>query len=493
MVLMVRSFPHPLTCFIFIAAALLFYARLPMTLADTDALWHLATGETISARNFEIPRVDPWTFSAGTMPWLNLSWSFDVGFYLLGDRVGLGASLTIMALLMALVVAIVAQQVISHTHSPVVTLAIAWIAALLLVLGLAPRPQIFTYLGVAVLLMLLETAPRWYKPLLCALLMLAWVNLHGGFVLGLGLIALYAAVAVIQRDWRASERLLLMLIASVLVLPINPYGMGVFEGVWRTLGGALSTDIQEWQPLNPMQSPFSAFILFVVSALALWKWRSLSLREGLLLLLALGMGASAVRHLPLLAILASIPIATLLQAVMQTLPRLKERDEEYARDMQQKHAALKGVVFALVFIAASFTPFAQKQIFASPPAFAGAAMPYDAIGFLRQQLHDARVLNHYDFGGALASFGRGRVRYFIDGRAETAFPDDVTHAAQAFERQSEGWERLLINYQIDAVLVPVDHPSVAWFHAQADYWQGYYRDDQAVIFKRHDYQPGPKP
>jgi hypothetical protein len=62
---------------------------------------------------------------------------------------------------------------------------------------------------------------------LLPVLQILWCNLHGGFLAGLGLIALYAAGEFLSR--RPYLPFLLVFMLSLLVTLINPYGVTYWE------------------------------------------------------------------------------------------------------------------------------------------------------------------------------------------------------------------------------------------------------------------------
>ena len=76
-------------------------------------------------------------------------------------------------------------------------------------------------------------------------------------------------------------------------------------------------------------------------------------------------------------------------------------------------------------------------------------------GYLQKHFADARVLNHWNIGGYLIFATHGTVRPFVDGRAATAYPDDLLHdyfKLVSWEIDEAAWDMVLDKYRIDAVL-----------------------------------------
>src|ERR1019366_10073748 len=121
---------------------------------------------------------------------------------------------------------------------------------------------------------LIRAGRRWPVPTVIALL-LVWTNVHGGFVVGLGTIAVYALCEP------AGRRLLLVtLVGALAVTLLNPYGWRF----WGYLVPALlhpRADITEWGPM-PFWGldPYVGFrVLFVVAVVIVGAgWRRLSWR-----------------------------------------------------------------------------------------------------------------------------------------------------------------------------------------------------------------------
>ena len=77
----------------------------------------------------------------------------------------------------------------------------------------------------------------------------AWVNLHGGWIVGCGVLTLWIALTLGRHDVRISPRLLLITEALTLVATLaNPYGWQL----WRFLAATVRPDrpnIDDWRPL----------------------------------------------------------------------------------------------------------------------------------------------------------------------------------------------------------------------------------------------------
>jgi hypothetical protein len=89
----------------------------------------------------------------------------------------------------------------------------------------------------------------------------AWANLHGSFLAGLTLLALFACgragdvlrrtdkFSAIPRDWKVWRLVLLLELAAVAVL-LNPYGLRIYPEAYLLVKNTNLQDLVEWQPLT---------------------------------------------------------------------------------------------------------------------------------------------------------------------------------------------------------------------------------------------------
>src|SRR6202012_259691 len=63
--------------FVMASACAYYLLNAPILLGHFDLGWHLAAGDLIRQQG-AVPPHDPWSFTAATQPWLNLSWLWDV-------------------------------------------------------------------------------------------------------------------------------------------------------------------------------------------------------------------------------------------------------------------------------------------------------------------------------------------------------------------------------------------------------------------------------
>ena len=145
-------------------------------------------------------------------------------------------------------------------------------AFMLMASAMALRPQLLGIALFAVLLLLVavrDRHPRAY--LLAPLVVIAWANIHGSFVLG-PLVLGYAWAEDMLARRPGATRSLIVFLAGTLATLLNPYGIGVWAyavGIGANPG--VTQMVTEWQRTSPLRMPgallypaaIAAFVLLV--------------------------------------------------------------------------------------------------------------------------------------------------------------------------------------------------------------------------------------
>ena len=175
-----------------------------------DLAYHVKAGELIVGRR-AVLRSDVLSWATGGGPWLDQNWGAQLLLYATWRAGGfpLVAALNALRTVAAwgLVVAACRRRT-SNLRAVAGAVLAGYLAA---VPVFSARPQMFSVVLFAAELYLLEVArTRPLVALVIPLLMPLWANLHGAFVVGLGLIAVETAAAAWRRDRRGMLRFLLV-------------------------------------------------------------------------------------------------------------------------------------------------------------------------------------------------------------------------------------------------------------------------------------------
>ncbi len=122
-------------------------------------------------------------------------------------------------------------------------LLVSLVAMVIAAFGAVPvtrttRPQMWSLLCLVILVSLLQRSPHVRVLGTIALLFTAWINLHGGVILGMGVVGMWATVAAVL-SWRESGSVpwlwLLVPVVAALATLVNPYGIDLWRFLLETV------------------------------------------------------------------------------------------------------------------------------------------------------------------------------------------------------------------------------------------------------------------
>ena len=276
---------------------------------DFDYWWQRRSGEYI-VRNLSIPRTDPFTFTAAGKAWVDHEWLSQALMYATESVFGyLGLFLAFMALGVA-AWALVYRLLRSEGLGEMQALALSIAPAAFGATYWRARPAMFTVFFAAYFISEMFAARRGERRTLWRLvpITMLWANLHGGYVIGLVLIAMFAAAQWWDRSdtrgpsWR---HIAIVGACAFLVAGVNPYTYKLWEYPLTYLGGSNSSmvTVDEWQSPDFHELRNIPLALLIIIAMAFGAngrrfdaWRTL-------LIAVFGlMALQSMRHQPLFAI-----------------------------------------------------------------------------------------------------------------------------------------------------------------------------------------------
>ena len=431
-----------------------------MIFNDGDVSWHIATGRWILDHR-AIPRTDPFSFTWAGKPWVPIEWLAEVIYasaYRLAGYGGVAALVT--AALMALHAAVYlnASRWIRTALLPIVAMDFAIIPTML------ARPHLLTWPLLAWWVWLLMRAREQDRtpPLVAALLMTPWANIHGGYVFGLAIAGAFGFEALVSSadKPRAFRQWLIFGLACVAAVFINGNGPeGVIHPLRFTQLEMLPL-IDEWKPSNPATTPFFFGVLAVTFALILWKRARLHWVRWLLVVGLLGLALLQQRHQATFAIVAAmiLPQGFARGAGVRT-----------SADPTLRWVAAAGAALLVAFRAAM--PL-------SPPE--NEANPWKLIAAVPPQLRSQPVLNGYSMGGPLILSG---IRPYIDGRGDMYGDELVLGYARMAHGDSAEFDRAVQRWNLRWAILPNDAKSLIALLNRSG-WKQIAHDQVGVIYVR---------
>jgi len=462
---------------------------------DSDAGWHIRTGETILATH-RLPRTDPYSFSRAGAPWFAWEWLSDLA----AGATHQAAGLTGVALLYAGAIAagvwlwfklhwaVGGNFLLAAAMAPLMltTASLHWMA----------RPHIFGWLFLLAAVLYLERARppfRAWHLAVTGLFAALWANVHASFFLAPLLALLYAAGCLTRPSiWqgesdsvREKGRWFVWVAAVAAVAPLaNPYGWGLYGHVFRYLtDSALLARIGEFQSFDfhsagSGQIAAGLLIGFGGGVLALARRRT----EHFALAILFGaLALRSARALPLAA-LVLLPLAN--GAIAECCTRASGLNARfraaldgflaYGARLRALDSRFSGAVLAPAILALCFFLLRTPAILANtgfpPDQFPVAAYQHIPAG--------ARLFAPDKFGGYLIYRSAGSRKVFFDGRSDFYGAEFLQQYGRLVQARP-GWRAWWDTFHFTHALLPPDAPLLAALEQSG--WRRIYADTTAVL------------
>jgi hypothetical protein len=463
--------------FLISSACAYYLLNAQILLGHYDLGWHLAAGDLIRNQG-NIPFRDPWSFTAGNKQWFNLSWLWDVFASALFQQAGFRGLLLFVVACGAAIAGCLASIGL-RSGASAIAVCIAVLSACLLYPAFAAFPNIYLAAAPNISTMLFSVLfygaclKRTKRILLLPAIMLLWANLHGGFVIGLFIVGVFFAAALLKRDWASFRIYGLVAGACLAASLINPLGWHIYQGVNGTVGNFVQAYITEWWPYYrnitlPGSIPGILYMLIFVG-LELRYRGFCPLEARLLSWLFLFLGLYQFRYMSFFFIFSTVPFALHLDRLLPKRPIFEvERALLFAGMIA---ACALPLVFLQTDSALGFLPMLSGQ----------------DVRYLETHFPHARLLNHWNLGGLLIFHDRGAIPLFVDGRANTAYPDTLLRDYFKLGQQAvneTAWDTVLAKYHIDTVLWMNTHEELRRFLVGKRGWKEAYTGSYVSIYVR---------
>jgi hypothetical protein len=449
---------------------------------DPDVWWHIKNGQTIVASH-HWPTVDPYSFTVSGTPWIAYEWLGDVVIGYIA-RFGLQAlEAFVMAFAGLIAVAIYYYAALSARNSKAGFVS-AFVVSVFAIANFNLRPQMFGALFLAITLIVLELfrQGRWKALWVIPPLFLLWINAHGSWIIGLGVILVTFVSGLFEFQigsiqsvrWTEKQRIQLefALLGSLIVIPLTPYGTQLASYPFL-VASSLPLNmafVEEWFPM-----PFNIywgklFLGLLVGAFLLQVMYRFTFRLQQWIL-ALGGIVMACVHVRFVLLFA--PFFAPILAIM-----LARWIDQYQRGIDKY--VLNGVLMAgMAFATVWYFPTGSELDHDVEKQF-----PVRAVNFLRNHPVQGPMFNTYGYGGYLIAY-LPEQKVFIDGRGDLyelggAFADFV----QVEELKPAAFS-ILRSYGIRTCIIARNEP-LAVVLAERHDWKRIYGDDQTVVFQRQD-------
>ncbi len=493
-------------------------------LGDAGIGWHIRTGQLILATH-AVPRVDPFSSSMAGQPWFAWEWLYDMLAGWLESAAGLNGVVLFTALIIAAVFSWAFRLLVRRGTNVLLALILVLLAASAAMIHFLARPHVVSWLFTIVWFWVLESSDKtcdseaqrtWLLWLLPAT-MLIWVNVHGGFLVGFVLLAIYWASAAwdwlhltftlnegrfeeVLRKIGAGRRVRALTLAGFLSAAatlVNPYGFRLHVHIYRYLSNRfLMNHIDEFQSPNfhyVAQKCFAGLLLLTLVALAV-KGRAANASHALLVLFAVYAGLYASRNIPVSALLLILTIGPWLSDAMERLPsrfggRRGDRSagrasKPFLARMQAIELNLRGHIWPIAAILLTCWIGAHGGKRGGRPLmdaqFDSKRFPVGAVNYLEKRNLQRPLLSTDSWGGYLIFRLYPRTRVVIDDRHDF-YGEDFLKSYLKMVHLEPDWQDFIQQHPAACVVVPKDS-SLANILFETSGWQAVYSDEVAVVF-----------
>lgn len=366
---------------------------------DSDFGWHLRTGQIILSSG--IPQNDPFSYTMPTYQYVDLPWLTDMVTAAVFPYTGLSGLAVVFSFLTLFAMGIVFA--VEKKPTNIIFLSVFLLLALTFLTFVTVRPLVFTWVMFSLLLWIIWEKGRLekWRPVI-PLIFWFWASLHGGFAVGILVYGLVIVVRMVRQKNLLPADLFTLSVSSLITL-INPYGIGLWHEVWLTIASQnLRSSIAEWQSTLTFFEPASIVLVALTLGLV-WRYRKRFEPEKLVLFVCFFcLGVSAIRHVPLLALLC--------------VPLFFEGSDYLVTDVKKiKHGMNRLNKAAGLFL--GFCLVLTALYVGRTLWFGNQEMvyPVKAVEFLHENKPPGQIFAPYGWGGYLI-WKLPEKKVFIDGR-----------------------------------------------------------------------------
>lgn len=477
---------------------------------DGDSCLHWRVGNWMIEHR-TIIRQDPFSHTRSGAPVVSKEWLSELVSAATGNLFGWPGIAFLTAASIATTIWLLYRQLLSEGSNALVAAALVLLAGYASSMHWMARPHLVTHLLTVVYCWRLrayehDRISRRQLLLPLILLMGLWVNLHGGFFIGLVLIGTHL-IGTTWDYWRCSpERraplriktitLTYLATGSFLVTLLNPNGWQLHVLIFRYLRSpALGGGVNEF--LSPdfhstMARGFLLLLLLLVFVLAIVRPR-LPAAEALLVVTWTYFSLHSVRNIPIFALVVT-PI--LGGPLNEYLARFATKGPSFVarifRSISTNEDASCSHIGDRFYVAIAV--LAVVAVLAKPLAIKGAPLltvslpvdkfPVEAVNFLQKSPAPVtgNMFNPDDWGSYVMWATPSR-KVFIDSRHEF-YGEDLIRDYQNCTRVNTNWSQTFAKHEVGWTLLPTSaalnqmlavHPS----------WQRVYSDDVATVFTKN--------
>jgi hypothetical protein len=476
-----------------IVSILTFSTNMP----DYDLWARLAVG-SIFFQTGNVLKHDIFSYLPTKDLWIDHEWGSGVVFYFFAKNFGEWGIFALKALIIFAIFILIIKIIKLPTNKDQYRAGVFYFIFLgfSLIPGMASliRCQMFTYLFFTLWIYGLERIRRgenkfiWIFPVT----MLLWVNMHGGFLAGIGLVVIYALGELLNRRNYLKYVWILALIIPVTL--INPYGFKLWAYIIEA-SFMPRPYIPEWHSIS-LSGPFHmikgieihillGFVIFALLTLIVGI-KLLIRREKpdwtriILFTLLLYLSIKHQRHTELFVLAAS---GLFYHQYVNLFSFIQRFIKDNLNDKVYKIWGLTKYSFGYILLGIILVfsmPNLSSSIILNPLVY-----PVGSFEFIKQNNISGNLATTFNWGSYAFWKLYPQCRVLVDGRYEEVYPDAVYDVAMQFSEHKENWQKILRDYHADVLVLSKGKYSPADLLNLPD-WKLVYQDMSSAVLLPKD-------
>ena len=450
--------------------------------ADTDLWGHIKFGKDLwDAMAFQ--RVDIYSYTAFGSEWINHEWLSELIMYFAYHIFG-SPGLLIGKLFVGFSIVYLLSKISFHrTCEPIVYGIVFVLSVFVMCPGFMIRPQILTFLFAAYFLYSFHLYLEREKNLLWSLpiIMVLWVNCHGGFLIGAGMFPVaigceYIACRIRNRDTGHLRRMVLWLVLTEAAVLINPYDYHLLGFLYETL--SVPRGISEWDPVTVFDLSYFRFKLLALLFVSSFFIRNKEKRywEVGVIIIALIYAFMHQRHAPVFAIVVA-PYLTENISLMVKRTGLFGRIRSFSSQVLLSIFLLLLISHQVAFGGYKYVK-AEWNIIVDPTEY-----PVYAVRFLKQNGIKGDILIPFEWGEYAIWKLYPDCKVSIDGRFRTVYSENVLNDHFEAIGDEARLKDLLEKYPADIILGRQNRLYQRLLSTEKR-WVYVYSDPTSIVFVR---------
>lgn len=464
-------------------------------LGDPGIGWQLKTGQLL-VQTWTLPTHDPFSYTVPEQSWTLYQWLFQVGVGILQQIGGLPLVLVVCTFIYSLFPVILMQRMLerrAHFEAALIFSLITW---MVMTMHDQTRPHIFSYLFFSLFLWALErayhSAEPWLKNIrnliFLPFLMILWCNMHGGFLTGLVLCAIFALASLLD-FWQKRQLLdlhkagifLACTLACMVMTLVNPYGIELHRSILSYLN---LESLKYWAEfITPFAGLSFNIILFegcvflLIILLAVGRTR-LNWAELGCIIFFLHYAFLSVRHVNLfMLVLAPILARLSTDFLMEHFPNRTKRIVQIGQEqLQFKTNRFYIPLIALIWV---------SLVWILPDRFSkdlnGIILSKGAGDYIQQHPEKFKhIFNLDSLGGSLIYRFHPDIKVFMDDRTDLYRDEFILKTFVPIISTQGKWLEKLESFGVTSAILTKDTPLGAGLEIAG--WEKVYHDEMNEIY-----------